>query len=588
MYSYIWKTASPVVEEGYKTSFEIEGIVPLMWREHCLECAMPLCYKTCDLYAPRMDKRCLRFENGIVPVNYKDNEIRGAEIFFRRWAKLQTNLTDNLSVISLNSYSGKERQYDSLANCVRKSCDVIHQYRMSQVYASLVERYNTAQIKKNSGSLANCFLAVINNKGEKVLTLLLEIMSDDKSIYKTSFVLNPGWNEFRIPLSDFNLPSTESKENFLRAYLNDNETGRLQFRYFDFVRTKEKNKPKPAKKVKCVAWDLDNTVWNGVIGDVGKENVQINNDAVNLMKQLDERGILQTIVSKNTYDIVWPYLEELGIAQYFLYPAINWGRKSMSMVSIAKELNINIDTFALIDDSDFERREVSTELSQVRVYDVSEINDILNKPEFDVAISPETKARRASYQTEAKRKKISASWDGDYNSFLRSCEMKMRLFHPTVDNGMERCLELINRSNQYNISGVRYEKDEFMKLLADDKYACYGIAVSDKYGDYGIVGFASVIKKDDNLQLKDFVMSCRVAQKKVERAFVNEIISNVKDGFFVIELKKTERNVPLQEEFKKMDMILDEDSKNYLKLHLNLAVYKDSLNDGIFEISKEQ
>lgn len=587
MYSYIWKTASTIQEEYHNESIKIDRIVPLMWREHCLECAMPLCYKTCDLYFPRMDKRCLRFQYGIVPVEYAGNGIRGAEISFRRWAKLQTNLTNNIVGIPVVQYVNKEKKYDRLASAVRKTCDAIRQYRLSQVYASLAERLNTALLRKNKGDSPNYFLAVINNKEKSVLTLLLEIMSDDKSIYKTSFILNPGWNEFRIPIVEINLPSEHSKENFLRAYLNDNETGTLQFRYFDFVRISKDDAPKPSKKVKCVAWDLDNTIWDGVIGDIGKENVKVREEALILMKQLDERGILQTIVSKNTHEVVWPFLEELGIDKYFLYPAINWGRKSRSMLAIAKELNINIDTFALIDDSDFERREVNNELPQVRVYDAVEINGILDKPEFDVIVSPETKGRRLSYQTEAKRKKISASWDGDYNSFLKSCKMKMILFKPTEKNGLERCLELINRSNQYNISGIRYGKDEFAELLNDTSVTCYGISVADKYGDYGIVGFASVIKDGIKLRLKDFVMSCRVAQKKVERAFVSEIIGNNKQGAFIVELKKTERNQPLQEEFKKMNMTLDEDSKDNLRMHLDLTDYDGHLNDNIFEVTKE-
>lgn len=587
MYSYIWNTLPDIKEESKQINTKIEGIVPLMWREHCLECAMPLCYKTCALYFPRMDKRCLKFENGIVPVEYGEEAIRGAEIHFRRWAKLQTNLPHTLSVLNENRYRKRELFHGRLGMVVRGICDLIHQYRMCQIYASLAERINDRIEETHRGKLANHFIASINNKEFEQKTLLLEIISDDKSIYKTSFVLNPGWNEFSIPLIEINLPSDDSKQNFLRAYLNNNETGTLQFRYFDFALIAVEDGPKPAKKVKCVGWDLDNTLWQGVIGDAGKEGVKLNNKAVSLIKELDERGILQTIVSKNTYEVVWPFIQELGLDEYFLYPAINWGRKSRNLMAIAKELNINIDTFALIDDSVFERNEVKNELPQVRVYDVTEINVLLQKSEFDVPVSPETKARRASYQTEAKRKTIRASWDGDYNSFLKSCEMKMRLFTPKDDASTERCLELINRSNQYNISGVRYTWDEFTALLTDKNMSCYAISVSDKYGDYGIVGFASVVITEDVMRLKDFVMSCRVAQKKVERAFINELISDTTCDALLIELKKTQRNLPLQEEFKKMNLVIDEDTEEKLNMHLNLSDYTAALDDDIFTITKD-
>lgn len=587
MYSYIWKTLPSVKGESRQDNTYVEGLVPLMWREHCLECAMPLCYKTCALYFPRMDKRCLRFENGIVPVEYGEGAIRGAEIHFRRWAKLQTNLPHTLSVSTVNRGRTRDFFHDRLGRVLRGICDLIHQYRMCQIYASLAERINTRIEKTHRGKLANYFIASINNKESEQKTLLLEIISDDKSIYKTSFVLNPGWNEFSIPLIEINLPSDDSKQNFLRAYLNNNETGTLQFRYFDFALIAVEDGPKPAKKVKCVGWDLDNTLWQGVIGDAGKEGVKLNNEAVSLIKELDERGILQTIVSKNTYEVVWPFIQELGLDEYFLYPAINWGRKSRNLMAIAKELNINIDTFALIDDSVFERNEVKNELPQVRVYDVTEINVLLQKSEFDVPVSPETKARRASYQTEEKRKTIRASWDGDYNSFLRSCEMKMRLFTPKDDASTERCLELINRSNQYNISGVRYTRDEFTALLTDKNTSCYAISVSDKYGDYGIVGFASVVITEDVMRLKDFVMSCRVAQKKVERTFINELISDTTCDTLLIELKKTQRNLPLQEEFKKMNLVIDEDTEEKLNMHLNLSDYTAALDDDIFTITTD-
>lgn len=586
MYSFIWKTVPIINDVDSKSTFRVGGVVPLMWREHCLECAMPLCYGTCELYYPRMDKRCLRADKGIVPVKYGDNKVLGAEVGFRRWTKLETRLPHKLIVTPINTYERRYKWFDRFGRIVRKVCDLIHQYRLCQIYASLAERFNGYMFEKNKGEMSNFFIASVKNNENTVLTILLEIISDNQSIYKTSLILKPGWNEYSIPVADINLPTKESTRNYLRAYLNNNETGSIRFRYFDFVRLSNDNLSSPAKKVKCVAWDLDNTIWEGVIGDVGKENVKINEYALKLMEQLDERGILQTIVSKNTFDIVWPFIEELGIDKFFLYPAINWGRKSHNLLSIAKELNINIDTFALIDDSIFERTEVKAELPQVRVFDVSEIPNILSKEEFNVIISSETKSRRLSYQTEAKRKTISASWDGDYNSFLKSCEMKMRLFHPTESFGAERCLELINRSNQYNISGNRYSQEEFIELLQKKDVLCYGISVADKYGDYGIVGFASIQIIEDTIYLQDFVMSCRVAQKKVEHTFIHEIIKDVKCERMVLEIKKTDRNQPLQEEFKKMRFSVDEETEALLKMHIVLLDYDGYLDESIFEVTK--
>ena len=136
----------------------------------------------------------------------------------------------------------------------------------------------------------------------------------------------------------------------------------------------------PAKKIKCVCWDLDNTLWNGVIGDDGTDGVIVNNKIIDLINEFDKKGILQTITSKNEYEIAWSKIKQLGLDKFFLYPAINWGPKSESIKQIAKELNIGIDTFALIDDSEWEREEVSSNCPQVRVYHPDKIITLSNGP----------------------------------------------------------------------------------------------------------------------------------------------------------------------------------------------------------------
>src|SRR5262249_32601793 len=158
------------------------------------------------------------------------------------------------------------------------------------------------------------------------------------------------WNEALIPASRFHL-GANPKGRILVSLANDREA-RLVFTWLDFVSLapaptapsdKPKPKAKPAKKAKCVVWDLDNTLWQGVIGDAGPENVSPNVAVLEMIRALDERGIVQSIASKNTYEIAWAKVESLGLADYFLYPAIHWGPKSESLKGIADELNINVD-----------------------------------------------------------------------------------------------------------------------------------------------------------------------------------------------------------------------------------------------------
>lgn len=143
-------------------------------------------------------------------------------------------------------------------------------------------------------------------------------------------MLSPSWNEDFTPLMEMNI----SNENRCRikVYFDGSEKGVLTFKMLDFVLLKHRVEAKqPARKIKCVAWDLDNTLWEGIIGDAGPDGVVVKQDSILLIKKLDEMGIIQTIASKNNFDIAWQKVESLGIGKYFIYPAINWGRKSQSM-----------------------------------------------------------------------------------------------------------------------------------------------------------------------------------------------------------------------------------------------------------------
>ena len=179
---------------------------------------------------------------------------------------------------------------------------------------------------------------------------------------------------------------------------------------------------------------------------------------------------------------------------------------------------------------------------------------------------------------EAKRIQLSENYGGktgDYVSFLRACELEMSIFTPTSDVERTRCLELLLRSNQYNVSGHRYDKNEFQRLLESDEYKCCAFRVKDKFGDYGIVGFASLEAVGRDLHIKDFVMSCRVAMKHVERAFFHALINSpLFEDYdrFVINVVKTDRNKPLREQLLQMPFGVEEDNNSDVRLSFDKSV----------------
>jgi FkbH-like protein len=134
-------------------------------------------------------------------------------------------------------------------------------------------------------------------------------------------------------------------------------------------------------------------------------------------------------------------------------------------------------------------------------------------------------------------------------------------YHPIEDNHSheerERCLELLQRSNQFNISKEKRSEDDYNLLYENNNVSLYGLRVNDKYGDYGIIGFVSISDDNHTHHLLDFVMSCRVAQKKVERAFFNWLVGQYNTGDVLnIVVNKTDRNMPLRDELNKMPFII--------------------------------
>ncbi len=159
------------------------------------------------------------------------------------------------------------------------------------------------------------------------------------------------------------------------------------------------------EKIKCVVWDLDNTIWEGTLLEGGA--TKLTPGVIDVIKGLDERGILQSVASKNNYDDAYKKLCELGISEYFLYPQINWNPKSSSVKEIAQKLNIGINTLAFVDDQPFEREEVAHLCPSVMTIDALDINNILSyermTPRF---ITEDTKNRRKMDIAASKRDEV--------------------------------------------------------------------------------------------------------------------------------------------------------------------------------------
>lgn len=275
------------------------------------------------------------------------------------------------------------------------------------------------------------------------------------------------------------------------------------------------------KKIKCVVWDLDNTVWDGIIAE--GDEVVLRESAVEVIKTLDKRGILQSIASKNDYNMAMAKLDKFSLKNYFLYPQINWDSKSSCIEQIVKSLNIGIDTFAFIDDQDFEREEVKYHHPEVLCIDAREIDKLLERPEMNPRfITDDTKIRRKMYQNDIKRNNDEEKYHGSKDEFLSTLDMTFSIEIASEDD-LRRAEELTVRTHQLNTTGYTYSYDELNEFRKSDKHLLLIASLVDKFGTYGKIGLCLIEVEKEMWTIKLLLMSCRVMSRGVGSVLINYI-----------------------------------------------------------------
>ena len=559
----------------------------LSWGEHCIECAVPDCYSLCPLYVQRRDRKCARLKNGIVPNPlYPGLFPYGAEVEFRRWGKLESAFGFGAAEPeAMRRFDRIDRGFLRAIRPVSSLLSPLSPYhRIHGAYAVLRERWLQRSTRDRT-EVFDEFVIEVWNLGSQPVRLVLECWQQGAK-FRTSIHLEPGRTMQRIPAATTNI-DLAGPTGFIRVYPENDAEAHVVFSWLDFVKYREPRKlaaslpsasrspMEPAQKVKCVIWDLDQTAWDGILGEQDPDKVALRPHVLQTMLALDERGILQSIASKNDHENAWSVLQRMGVAHLFLYPQINWEPKSVSVQRIVSSLNIGVDSCVFIDDSPFERAEVAHELPGIRTLTDSDVRGLLDRPEFDVPITSESKQRRTFYVAESERKKESLEFGDRYEAFLRTCKMEATLFHPKDPDQIERCLELLHRSNQLNLSTYRYSREEFLELLESRGVMSVCTSCRDRFGDYGIVGFASLRVSDDALTLKDFVLSCRVAQKKVENAWCRWLISMARNAGYekiMAPYRKTSRNSVLRSALLECGFVETRQSEDGSMLELNCEV----------------
>ena len=297
---------------------------------------------------------------------------------------------------------------------------------------------------------------------------------------------------------------------------------------------------------KCIVLDLDNTLWGGVIGEDGFDNIKLGDDPVGRsfvefqkrLLALNQRGIILAINSKNNFEdameVIKKHPSMILREDNFACMKINWDDKVTNLQEISKELNIGLDSMVFFDDDLINQEFVKTSLPEVLVVelpnDSSQFAQIITKmKEFDVLkITEEDVKRNEMYLVQKKRTELKNKIV-DFDEFLKQMNIEVNI--KKADSfTIPRISQLTLKTNQFNLTTKRYQQEEISSFSSDKDRIVECVQVSDKFGDNGITGVYIIEKKDSKEWIIDtFLLSCRIMGRKVEEAMLYQIIEKAKN-----------------------------------------------------------
>ncbi|MFJ2479038.1 HAD-IIIC family phosphatase [Pseudomonas sp. NPDC087598] len=267
------------------------------------------------------------------------------------------------------------------------------------------------------------------------------------------------------------------------------------------------------KKIKCVVWDLDETLWHGVLSEDPEVSLKLH--IVDIVKALDARGILQSIASKNDAEFAQTIIRKYELSDYFLFPQINWNTKSSSIKRLSEKLNIGLDTFMLVDDQTFERDEVKAACPEVHCFDAEHYLQLLQSPMLmPDFITVESATRRQRYLEQQVRDCAERDFQGPSDEFLATLNMQL-IISVAVESDLQRAEELTIRTNQLNATGVTYDYDQLKAFCHSPDHLLLVCELADRYGSYGKIGLVLLEHSEDVLCVKMLLVSCRVMSRGV-------------------------------------------------------------------------
>ncbi len=303
-----------------------------------------------------------------------------------------------------------------------------------------------------------------------------------------------------------------------------------------------------SKNRKCIVLDLDNTLWGGIVGEDGMENIKLDirppgnafRDFQKYLLGLNKRGIILAINSNNNpadaLKVIRKHPLMILKEKNFAAVRINWKDKVSNMKSLAGELNIGMDSMIFIDDSPVNRDLVKKSLPEILVLDLPKdpslyVRALKDLTDLEVLQLTKEDLKRSEMYYHNRRRKEFREESADMESFLKELKINVTL-QKANEFTIPRITQLVNKTNQFNLSSKRYSEEEINQMSSNKRFLIYSFDVTDKYGDDGTVGAFIIERLDDKTwKIDSFLMSCRVIGRDIEKAVME----------FIVKLAKAER-----------------------------------------------
>jgi len=301
------------------------------------------------------------------------------------------------------------------------------------------------------------------------------------------------------------------------------------------------------KTKKVLVLDCDNTLWGGIIGEDGEAGIQMSDatakgkifkEIQTVLLGMQKEGVLLALCSKNNEEDVNRILNHhsdiLITDKHLVSKKINWQDKASNIAEMAGELNLGLDSFVFIDDSNFEVGLVRQELPMVEVIQVpanlSEYPLLLKELKmlfFSLNKTDEDKNKTAMYLQERQRKEQLKVHDS-IDNYLASLGLSLSI-HRNQEISVPRAAQMTQKTNQFNLTTKRYTESDIKRMLDDPEYEIAVFSVSDHFGDYGVTGMSIIHIKNSTAIIDSLLMSCRVIGRNVELAFFDQLVKILLD-----------------------------------------------------------